>query len=153
MASPDPATYLALRRATESYASGIDRRDTEQFLSAFHPDGRLRIHYPSTDDTPISQMDGHGELERVTTVIERYAQTCHFLGQSTFDVDGDEATGETYCLAHHLSPGPHGGDNLVMHIRYEEHLRRADDGIWRFTDRGCRIDWMDRRLALVVGQW
>ena len=152
MAAPDPATYLGLRRATEAYASGIDRRDAAKFLSAFHPDARLHIHYPATDE-PMSMMSGHEQLSRVTEVIQRYAQTCHFLGQSTFEVEDDEATGETYCLAHHLSPGLHGGDNLVMHIRYDEHLRRGADGVWRFTDRAVLIDWLDRRVALVVGAW
>jgi hypothetical protein len=152
MPAPDPATYLALRRATEAYASGIDRRDTALFLSAFEPDGKLHIHYPATGEA-MSLMTGHDELSRVTEVIQRYAQTCHFLGQSTFDVTGDEAIGETYCLAHHLSPGLHGGDNLVMHIRYDEHLRRSADGTWRFTDRAVLIDWMDRRVAMVVGAW
>jgi len=45
----------------------------------------------------------------------------------------------------------HGGDNLVIHIRYDEHLRKGDDDVWRHTDRGVLIDWMDRRLAHVVG--
>jgi len=89
----------------------------------------------------------------VTAVIQRYAQTSHFLGQSTFDVDGDEAAGETYCLASHLSPGPHGGDTFVMHIRYDEHLRRGADGVWRFFDRGVLIDWTDRQLAVTVGSF
>jgi len=52
---------------------------------------------------------------------------------------------------HHLSPTVHGGDNLVIHIRYDEHLRKGDDDVWRHTDRGVLIDWMDRRLAHVVG--
>ena len=151
MTAPDPATYLALRAAAEAYASGIDRRDTARFLSAFHPDGRLRVYNPSTAAEPGSVRAGHEELGMVTTVIQRYAQTCHFLGQSTFDVQGDEATGETYCLAHHLSPGVHGGDNLVMHIRYEEHLSKGTDGVWRYFDRAVLIDWIDRRLANVVG--
>jgi len=151
MPAPDPATYLALRVAAESYASGIDRRDTAKFLSAFHPEGRLHVHSPATAAEPSSQRDGHAELAEVTTIIQRYAQTCHFLGQSTYEVDGDEATGETYCLAHHLSPTLHGGDNLVMHIRYDEHLRKGTDGVWRYTDRGVLIDWMDRRLAQVIG--
>ena len=151
MPAPDPMTQLELQAVLARYAKGLDRRDRQLFLSAFHTDCRLRIHSPATDPTPVSDRRGHGELADVTDVIGRYAQTFHFLGQSAFQVDGDEATGETHCLAHHLTVGPHGGENLVMHIRYDERLRRGDDGEWRFVDRGVMIDWMDRRLAVPLG--
>ena len=29
--------------------------------------------------------------------------TTHFMGQSTVTVDGERATGETYCIARHVS--------------------------------------------------
>jgi len=41
----------------------------------------------------------------------------------------------------------------VMHIRYDEHLRRGADGVWRFFDRGVLIDWTDRQLAVTVGSF
>jgi len=152
MAAPDPPTFLALRAVAIDYAAGLDRRDAERFVAAFHDDGQLRIHHPASSPEPQSVRRGHAELAQVTEVIQRYEQTCHFLGQSSFDVVDDEASGETYCTAHHLAAGPHGGETYVMHIRYEEHLRRGDDGIWRFVDRAVLIDWTDRHLAGVVGQ-
>ena len=34
--------------------------------------------------------------------LNRYEATTHFNGQSTIVLDGDRATGESYCLAHHV---------------------------------------------------
>ena len=51
-------------------------------------------------------------------------------------VDGDSATGTTYCIAHHLT----GADDFVMHIRYEDAYVRTADG-WRIAARNLRLLW------------
>ena len=152
MAAPDPTTYLALRALAETYAKGVDKRDEAAFLAAFHPDAWLHVHNPSESTELMSEMRGHAELAKVPQFITVYPKTYHFLGQSSYDVQGDEATGETYCIAHHLSPTRHGGDDYVMHIRYEDRYRTGDDGAWRIAERAVRIDWTERRLANPQGR-
>src|SRR5437870_10229203 len=93
------ADQLALRTLAESYASGVDRRDRDTFLSAFHPDGVL-VLLDSTDPTQVTATrSGHAELSDVTELIARYAKTFHMLGNARYEIDGDRATGEVYCLA------------------------------------------------------
>ena len=46
--------------------------------------------------------------------LNQYAATMHFNGQSTIYLDGDRATGESYCLAHHLT------------VTEDGHTRRPD---------------------------
>jgi SnoaL-like domain len=36
------------------------------------------------------------------TISNRYEKTQHFNGQSTVWLGGERATGESYCIAHHL---------------------------------------------------
>jgi len=68
--------------------------------------------------------------------LSRYDRTLHFVGNHLADVDGDHATGETYCFAHHIT----GVDDHVMAIRYEDTYRR-ESGTWRFVARHLRLEW------------
>ena len=72
--------------------------------------------------------------------IERYDRTTHFVGNQLARVEGDTATAETYCLAHHI----HERDGVVVDrtlaIRYRDRLVRAGDR-WRFAERILVVDW------------
>jgi SnoaL-like domain len=70
--------------------------------------------------------------------------TTHFNGQSTITLDGDRATGESYCLAHHLLAGEHGRSLILMSIRYRDRFTK-DEGAWYFAERKRIIDWTDTR--------
>ena len=39
-------------------------------------------------------------------MLEQYDQTFHFVGNTRYEIDATHATGEVYCLAHHLTRGP-----------------------------------------------
>ncbi|MFM9597465.1 nuclear transport factor 2 family protein, partial [Streptomyces scabiei] len=70
----------------------------------FTVDGRVRLYDGDPDTTePIDVVTGRDELERTfAELIARYEATTYLNGQSLIDVEGDTATGETYCLAMHL---------------------------------------------------
>ncbi|GAA3828298.1 hypothetical protein GCM10022403_071960 [Streptomyces coacervatus] len=65
------------------------------------------------------------------TVAARYA-----AGSDDIADGGDTATGEVYCLAHHLKDG----QVLVTVIRYQDNYSRQD-GEWRLDDRTVITDW------------
>src|SRR5215207_11126873 len=116
----DIATRSELRSLAEQYARGVDRRgDADAFVALFLPDAVISIHDPSESTEP-RQIKGAERLARIPESIKRYPRTFHMLGQSTYDVDDREATGEVYCIAHHLTPDEHGGTDYVMFIRYED---------------------------------
>ena len=50
--------------------------------------------------------------------LNRYEATTHFNGQSTIALDGDRATGESYCLAHHLFTEDGERKLMVASLRY-----------------------------------
>jgi hypothetical protein len=143
-------TRAALRNIAERYAQGVDRRNRDTFVSAFHPDATLRVHHPTEKEDGINEMRGHDQIGKVTDFIQVYPKTYHMLGQSTYEIDGDRATGEVYCAAHHLTPDRHGGTNYVMYIRYDDVYRR-DTGEWRIETRRVNVDWTDQRAANPAG--
>ena len=138
-------TRAALRNLAERYAQGVDRRDRDLFLSAFHPDATLAVHHPSEKEEGINVMQGHEQIGRVPEFIKVYPKTYHVLGQSTYEVDGDDATGETYCVAHHLSDLDDGSvTDRVMFIRYRDDWTNTPDG-WALRLRRLAVDWIDER--------
>lgn len=140
-----PTVTAELYDLAARYAAGADRRDPELFISAFLPQGRLRRYEPADAPEPSSDRAGHAALAEVPALLGRYARTSHHLGQARYDLDGDVATGEVYCLAHHLTaddpPLLH-----VMHIRYVDRYRCVG-GRWGIEDRRVLVDWTEDRPA------
>ncbi len=145
-AADDAATRQELRSLAERYAQGVDRRDVDTFVGQFLPDAAILIHDPSESTEPRA-IRGSERLARVPEIIKRYPKTFHLLGQSTYVIGDGEATGEVYCVAHHLTPDAHGGTNFVMYIRYEDTYRTDASGAWKFAERRLRVDWTETRAA------
>jgi hypothetical protein len=78
--------------------------------------------------------------------VKRYRATMHFNGQSTITLSGDRATGESYCIAHHLFTD--GGERklMVAWLRYDDTFVRINEG-WRFTPAKA-LRRLDRDPAL-----
>jgi ketosteroid isomerase-like protein len=136
-----------LRSLAEGYARGVDRHDdVDGFVALFHPDAVISIHDPAESTEP-REIRGAERLAKIPETIQRYAKTFHMLGQSTYSIGDGEATGEVYCIAHHLTPGQHGGTDYVMFIRYEDTYRPGVDGAWKFAHRRLRVDWTETRAV------
>lgn len=125
------------------YAAGADRGDADLFVSAFVANGRLR-RYDSADAVqPTSDRQGHDSLREIPDLLARYAHTFHHLGQARYEVDGEVASGEVYCMATHVTAGDP-TEARVMHIRYLDRYRKVD-GRWGIEDRRVLVDWSERR--------
>jgi ketosteroid isomerase-like protein len=142
----------SLRDLAERYAAGVDRRDVDLFLSAFHQDGCLLVFQPSESREPRGTRRGRAELADVITRISRHDRTFHLIGNSRYEVDGDHATGEVYCEAHHLDgldervdERVDGGTDHIMYIRYQDAYEKAADGAWRIAERRVLVDWTETR--------
>jgi ketosteroid isomerase-like protein len=143
----DIADRLAVRALADQYAWAVDRRDRDALVAVFHPDGVL-VLLDQVDPTVVTATRrGHEELGDITTVIARaYDRTFHFIGTTRYEIDGDRATGEVYCLAHHLTPTRHGGTDYVMLIRYQDTYSRRD-GKWAIDERRLITDWTETHTA------
>ena len=142
------ADRLAIRDLAYRYAAGVDRRDQSLFLSAFHPDATLTIVRNDLDGVErVVVRTGYDELRTIPELITRYDKTFHFVGNHHCVLNGDEATGEVYCTAHHLNSEPHGGRDHVMLIRYQDDYRRGSDGQWLIASRRLVVDWTEEHPA------
>jgi SnoaL-like domain len=141
----DAVDRQAIRDLVDAWAHYADRRRPAEQAALFTADGTVSVcpGDPSAT-TPVQRLQGHAELAEAFKVLDNYAVTTHFNGQSTVTLDGDEANGETYCLAHHIWTENGQRMLLVISIRYLDRFVRQD-GEWRFADRQLITDWTDQR--------
>ena len=129
------------------YARCADRRDYKGFMDLFTEDAKLSGYSGDSANTePTYLMEGRDVIVPAMKGLGRFAKTLHRVANHLVELDGDEAAGETYCMAHHIYNDGQGDMNYTMAIRYQDHYRR-DGGAWRFSARQLQIDW-ERRTPL-----
>jgi hypothetical protein len=136
---------LAIRELVDAYAHCADRRDARGQMALFTADTRFLVFYDITSAEPSQELHGRDSLAPVFDDLNQYVSTMHFNGQSTILLDGDRATGESYCLAHHLKVADDGQRTLmVASIRYLDEFVKQD-GQWLFAERRLMVNWIDTR--------
>lgn len=141
------ADRLEIVNLIDAWARCADRRRPQEQAALFAPDGRITVQMadPSSSE-PVQTLQGHAELAEAFKVLETYDATTHFNGQSTITLDGDHATGESYCLAHHIWVEDGQRMLMIMAIRYHDTFIRQD-GRWLFVHRELITDWIDKRSS------
>jgi hypothetical protein len=110
----------------------VDRRDWALAETLFADDARLV--------GPRFELVGRDAIVRGLRSVERYRATFHAVLNQLFEIDGDEASGETYCLASHLFERGGAPRKLDWGIRYQDRCRRTGR-VWRFARRELIVDW------------
>src|ERR1700746_4082594 len=141
----EAADRLAIRELVEAYAHCADRRDAKGQMSLSPEDTHVVVYMNAKDPTPSMELHSREALAPVFADLNKYDATTHFLGQSTiFTLTGERATGEAYCLAHHVTVD--GGKRRLMlaSLRYLDTYVKVD-GAWRFAERRLYVDWLEER--------
>jgi hypothetical protein len=138
------ADRLAIRELVDAYARCADRRDAEGQKSLFTEDTHFVVYMEGQGSEPTQVLDGRESLTPVFDDLNRYQATMHFNGQSTITLDRDRATGESYCIAHHLFTENGERRLMVAWIRYGDAFVKVD-GAWLFAERNLYVDWTETR--------
>src|ERR1700752_5229151 len=100
----EAADRLAIRELVEAYAHCADRRDAQGQMSLFTADTHFVVYMNAKESTPSQELHSREALAPVFAALNQYDATTHFVGQSTILSLSDRlATGETYCIAHHVT--------------------------------------------------
>jgi ketosteroid isomerase-like protein len=144
--SPDEAAdRLAIRELVEAYAHFADRRDAKGQMSLFTPDTHFVVYMNVKDPTPSQELHSREALAPVFAELNKYDATTHFVGQSTiFSLTVHRATGETYCLAHHVTVDGTKRRLMVASLRYLDTFVKMDSS-WLFAERRLYVDWLEER--------
>jgi len=141
----EAADRLAIRELVEAYAHCADRRDAKGQMSLFTEDTHFVVYMNAKDRKPSQELHSREELAPVFADLNKYDATTHFVGQSTlFTLAGDRATGEAYCLAHHVTVDSGKKRLMVASLRYSDTFVKID-GSWFFGERLLYVDWLEER--------
>jgi SnoaL-like protein len=144
ISGPEAADRLEIRELVDAYAHCADRRDAKGQMSLFTEDTHFVVFMEARSEKPSMELNRREDLEPVFDELNKYEVTTHFLGQSTFVLDGDRATGETYCIAHHVSVSAGKRTLFIASLRYYDIFAKVD-GKWLFAERKIMVDWTDTR--------
>jgi len=141
----EAADRLAIRELIEAYAHCADRRDAKGQMALFTTDTHFVVYMNAKDPTPSQELHSREALAPVFAELNKYDATTHFVGQSTiFALTPDRATGEAYCLAHHVTVDGDKRRLMVASLRYDDTFAKKD-GWWLFAERKLYVDWLEDR--------
>lgn len=69
---------------------------------------------------PTRELNSRDGLTPVFDDLNRYEATMHFNGQSAITPDGNRASGESYCIAHHLFTDDGERKLTIAWLRYRD---------------------------------
>ena len=142
----DIADRIEIRELIEAYAHCADRRDAKGQMALFTDDTIFIVYMDSRSKEPSYTLTGRESLRPVFENLRNYDTTTHFLGQSTLRLAGDKATGESYCLAHHLSMVDGQRTLMIASLRYQDEFVRQQEQ-WLFAKRILLVDWTETRSS------
>jgi ketosteroid isomerase-like protein len=142
----ETADRLAIRELVEAYAHCADRRDAQGQMALFTADAHFVVYMDAKNPTPSQELHSREALAPVFADLKQYDATTHFLGQSTiFTLTNDRATGEAYCLAHHITVNGERRRLMLASLRYYDTFVKLG-GEWLFSERLLYVDWLDQRV-------
>ena len=141
----EAADRLAIRELVEAYAHCADLRDAKGQMSLFTAETHFVVFMEDKNPKPSRELHSREALAPVFADLNKYDATTHFVGQSTIlTMTGDRATGEAYCLAHHVTTDGGKRRLMVASLRYLDTFVKLD-GAWLFSERRLYVDWLEER--------
>src|SRR5580700_2917253 len=144
--SPEEAAdRLAIRELVEAYAHCADRRDAKGQMALFTADTHFVVYMDARNARPSQELHSREALAPVFADLNKYNATMHFVGQSTISsLTKSRATGQAYCLAHHLTIDGDHRRLMIATLRYFDTFAKVD-GAWLFAERRLYVDWIEER--------
>ena len=147
LSAAEAADRLAIRELIEAYAHCADGRDAKGQMALFAADAHFVVYMDARDPNPSQELHSREALAPVFAELNQYQTTTHFVGQSTvFTLTPDRATGEAYCLAHHVTVNGARRGLMVASLRYNDTFVKMDEA-WLFAERLLYVDWVEKRVV------
>ena len=140
----EAADRLAIRELFDAYARCADTRDAEGQKALFAEKAQFAVYMDGPGTEPTYVLEGREALSPVFDDLNRYEATMHFNGQSTVILDGNQATGDSYTIAHHVYTEAGTRMMMVAWLRYLDVFKKIDES-WYFAERQLILTWSEVR--------
>lgn len=133
---------MALKELVDVFSNLADVKDVETQVLLFTEDAEVNSY---RDGKLTSSLKGRKELaERFGAFLSLFETVYHINGQQTVTIDGDKATGTSYCQV--VLIGNENGKKMMnmQGVRYNDEYVRVD-GKWLIAKRTSDFVWTDRR--------
>jgi hypothetical protein len=140
----EAADRLAIRELIDAYAHCADRREAEGQRALFTEDTHFLVYMNGVGAEPTEDLHGSEQLIPVFAALKQYEVTMHFNGQSTVTLEDGRATGETYCIAHHVFSADGERKIMLAYLRYVDAFVKQG-GAWLFAERNLYLEFSDTR--------
>jgi len=126
---------MRLQELAYRYARIVDDRDYDLVREVFVEDGVLEAPFFEPN-----RVVGHEALIQAMHRIEEYDAVMHAVHNQRVEIRGDEASGDVYCVAHHILEHDDRPSKFELGVRYGDSYRRTSAG-WRIAHRLVRVLW------------
>ena len=141
---------LELQQLVHDYAYAIDERAWERLDRVFTADAHI-------DYTAMGGIKGDYKSIRawLPDALKHFPAYMHFVGNLSFEISADSASGKVACFNPMVIPNQAGGsDTMFLGLWYFDRYVRAREG-WRISERVEKKcydfnmpDWMKKALNL-----
>lgn len=131
------AARECLRQLVLAYSRACDRRDFALLRSLYHDDA-LEEHgemFTGSADEYVAWVEG---------ALANWSATAHYVTNTLFEINDDQAEGETYKINYHRTLD--GRQEIITGSRSLDRFAKRD-GEWRFLGRCVTLDWAQQREA------
>ena len=133
---------VALKELVDNFSILADKKDVHTQVQLFTADATLE---PVVNGKSTGVLKGRDQMERTFGPFLNTFQTVyHFNGQQTLTLDGDKASGISYCTVTLI--GLQNGKRVrtTMGVHYQDEFVR-ENGRWLIAKRTSIFDWQDRQ--------
>ena len=133
---------LALKELVDTLSNLADKKDVHAQVQLFTPDATSQTY---VDGKLVSDLKGRDQMEKTFgAFLANFGTVYHFNGQQVVKLDGDKASGTSYCTVTLI--GDEGGKKMktTIGVIYEDQFVRQE-GRWLIAKRRANFDWQEKR--------
>lgn len=133
---------VALKELVDRVSMLADKKDAHAQVQLFTENATSETF---AGGTPILMLKGRKEMEEAfRNFLKGFETVYHFNGQQTVTINGDNATGTSYCLVTLI--GTENGKKMktTIGVIYQDRFVRENNR-WLIAGRTGNFDWQEKR--------
>jgi hypothetical protein len=133
---------MALKELVDTFSILADKKDIKTQVLLFTEDATVETF---VNGTSVTKLKGRKEMEDTFgAFLKNFETVYHFNGQQTVKIEGDKASGTSYCLVTLI--GTENGKKMKTNIGvYYQDEYVCENNRWLIAKRTSVFDWQDKR--------